>query len=205
MLTYVLAHTTVVPVGGVSTPFLLVGIGSGVSILAGLVLHHLFKTNKAVAILVLIVILSSNLSTIISKNKHGSVIFAIQKDMILSKQLKAIHFTYDDAEGEVFSINSVTSPLWINIAWSYLYNWHGQKNFGYAPQWHGKDQVGQLQSLPDTAENTEKYFMIIEPLAGIPSRFVDEAIIDENAKSELIKETNFGEIVIQKRLRYNNE
>jgi 4-amino-4-deoxy-L-arabinose transferase-like glycosyltransferase len=205
MLTYVLAHTTVVPVGGVSTPFLLVGIGSGLVVLTALVLHHFYKTNKIAIVIILAIILVSNLSTIIAKNKNGSVIFSIQKDMLLQKQLKAIHYTYEEASGEPFSINSVTSPLWINIVWSYLYNWHGQNNYGYIPQWHGKDQVGLLQSLPDTSADTQNYFMIIEPLAGIPRRFVDEAIGEEDYKSELINETNFGEIVIQKRLRKTNE
>ena len=205
LLTYVLSHTTVVPVGGVSTPFLLVGIGSGLVVLTALVLHHFYKTNKIAIVIILAIILVSNLSTIIAKNKNGSVIFSIQKDMLLHKQLKAIDHTYEEANNEPFSVNSVTSPLWINIVWSYLYNWHGQNNYGYIPQWHGKDQVGLLQSLPDTSADTQNYFTIIEPLAGIPRRFVDEAIGEEDYKSELIKETNFGEIVIQKRLRKTNE
>mgnify|MGYP001563555907 CR=1 FL=1 len=201
ILSFVLAHTTIVPVGGVSTPFLLVGIGSGVVILAALVISYLYGFNKILAIGIVLTILFSNISTIISKNKHGSVIFSIQKDMLLNLQIAAIDYTYEEANGQPFSTNSVTSPLWINIVWSYLFHWYGQEKYEFLPEWHGKDQVGLLQSLPEANVDTKNYFMIIEPLTGIPRRFIDEALDEENSRSVLVEEKYFGEILVQKRTR----
>ena len=47
--------------------------------------------------------------------------------MLLSKQIATIDYTYKLANGKPFSINSLTSPLWINIVWTYLYKWYGEK------------------------------------------------------------------------------
>jgi len=41
--------------------------------------------------------------------------------MLLSKELAAIDYSYQEADGKEFSINSLTSPLYVNLVWSYLY------------------------------------------------------------------------------------
>jgi len=62
-----------------------------------------------------------NLSLIFKENPKGATLFAIQKDMLLSKELAAIDYSYQEADGKEFSINSLTSPLYVNLVWSYLY------------------------------------------------------------------------------------
>ena len=56
-------------------------------------------------------------------------------------------------------------------------------------------------SLPETSQDTKRYFLIIEPMAGIPQKYLPETIATEDGVSKLIEEKNFGEIVVQKRER----
>ena len=199
---WLFSHLSVVTLGGTSTPFLMVGIGPAASLILGFYLFKLFNKNILVAILILLLILYGNLSYIFSQNKSGSTLFSIQKDMLLSKQIAAIDYTYKLADGKPFSINSLTSPLWINIVWTYLYKWYGIEKYGYAPLWHGKDQIGQLDSLERIENPLEKSFLIIEPMAGIPVRYLGETIGEENVDTLMVEEKNFGEIIVQSRKKF---
>lgn len=202
LTTWILSHATVVSLGGTSTPFLLVGIGPAVSILLGVVLYKLFNVGQKVLLLGLVcLILLGNLSMIIRENPRGQTIFAIQKDMLLSKQLSAINYTYLASNKQNFSINSLTSPLWINIVWTYLYKWHGQSEYGYIPSWHGKNQIGQIDSLPLDDSDTKNYYLILEPMGGIPLRYLDETVNEEDSLSTFVRSESFGELIIQKRIK----
>ncbi len=197
--TWLLAHSTVVTVGGASTPFLLVGIGPAVSILLGIYLSQWWESQKLIIGIIIVGLVVANISMILKENKNGQTIFAIQKDMILSKQLQAIDYTYTQSEGNQFSTNSLTSPLHINIVWTYLYDWYGKKTYGYVPTWHGRDQIGQLTSL-SMSERTSTYYVIIEPLAGIPTRYLDELLNEENYYSAISTQMTFGkELIVQER------
>ena len=144
LATWLFAHIWVVTVGGTSTPFLMAGIGPAVGLI---IAYYLYKCPKPLTIFILAIIIFGNISMILKENPKGSTLFSIQKDMLLSKQIAAIDYTYGEAKGEPFSVNSLTSPLYINILWTYLYKWYGLSRSGYLPSWHGRDQVGQLDSL----------------------------------------------------------
>lgn len=199
LATWLFSHLSVVTVGGTSTPFLMVGIGPAVSLILGFYIYKLFNKQTLFAFLLLLVIVYGNLSYVFSQNKLGSTLFSIQKDMLLSKQINAIDYTYQLAEGKPFSINSLTSPLWINIVWTYLYKWYGMKTYGYLPYWHGKDQIGQLDSLERIENPLETSFLILEPMAGIPTRYLEETIGEEDVDTVIVEQKSFGEIVVQKR------
>lgn len=202
LASYVLSHLSVVSVGGVSTPFLTVGIGTGIITLSAIVISYVWAKNRRLAAILVLVIVVSNLVTYFQEARKGQIIFAIQKDLVLSRQLPAIDYTYQEAQGSAFSINTLTSPLWINTTWSYLYNWYGRKKYGYLPEWHGRDQVGQLgNNLAPTSENTSLYFLILEPMQGIPSRYLPETVGLEDSYSTLVEEKEFGEIRVQKRTK----
>ncbi|MBX4205569.1 hypothetical protein KW795_00050 [Candidatus Microgenomates bacterium] len=211
LATWLFSHVTVVSVGGTSTPFLMVGIGPAVSILIAMYLYNWWNSDGsdknakyfgcAISILVLGVIIFGNLKFITRENKNGSTLFSIQKDMLLSKQLSVVDYTYEKSSGDKFSINTLTSPLWINIVWDYLYKWYGQNKYGYTPQWHGRDQIGQLGGLEETSLDTKKYFLILEPMAGIPVQYLDLTIGEENTKSRSIEEKNWGELRVQYRTK----
>ena len=200
--TWLFSHITVVTLGGTSTPFLMVGIGPAVSILIAYYLYRWWENrHKIAAVLVLAALIFGNFSMIIRENPQGATLFAIQKDMLLSKQLAAIDYTYEEAKGEPFSINSLTSPLWINIVWSYLYKWYGEPKYGYLPSWHGHDQVGQLDSLAKDEGDIDNYFLILEPMGGIPPEYLELTIGEEDALSSLADEKYFGELRVQKRTK----
>lgn len=196
---WLFSHLSVVTVGGTSTPFLMVGIGPAVSLILAFYIYKLFNKQMLLAILVLLVIVYGNLSYVFSQNRFGSTLFSIQKDMLLSKQIAVIDYTYKSTDGKPFSINSLTSPLWINIVWTYLYKWYGLKTYGYLPSWHGKDQIGQLDSLERVEFPLDDSFLILEPMAGIPTRYLGEIIGEEDVDTIKIEERLFGEIIVQKR------
>lgn len=198
LATWLFAHLTVVTVGGTSTPFLMVGIGPAVSILLALFITRWWGKQKLAAIGVLAILIFGNLTMIARENKRGSTLFAIQPDMLLTKQMAAINWTYEKAAGEPFSINSLTSPLDINIVWAYLYESYGKDNYGYAPCYSGRDQVGQLAPL-ETCKNLGKHFLVLEPMGGIKAEFLDLKLGEENAKTKIVEEMNWGELIVQER------
>lgn len=202
LATWLFSHITVVALGGNSTPFLMVGIGPAVSILLAYYLHKWWdRSFKFAALLAAALIIFGNISMIFKENPQGSTLFAIQKDMLLKKQLSAIDYTYSEAGGKPFSINSLTSPLWINIVWTYLYKWYGEPKYGYLPTWHGHNQVGQLDSLPKETGDEDLYFLIVEPMGGIPQQYLGLTLGEEDAVSFLQDEKYFGELRVQKRSR----
>ena len=74
-----------------------------------------------------------------------------------------------------------------------------RKTYGYLPSWHGKDQVGQLDSLERIENPLDESFLILEPMAGIPNRYLEETIGEENVDTVVVEEKNFGEIIVQSR------
>jgi 4-amino-4-deoxy-L-arabinose transferase-like glycosyltransferase len=201
LLTYLLAHLPIVSLGGLSTPHLSVGIGVAAITLAAIVLSLSWPKRKWLVVLIFVAILFSNISTILSENKKGQTVFTIQNDMILSNQLKVVDYTYQKANGNAFSINSLTVPLWINTTWSYLYNWYGLEKYGYLPEWQGRDQVGRLgNNLPDALADTKLHFFIKEPPQGIPKLYQESEAQAEEARSKLVEEVKFGDLVVQQRI-----
>ncbi len=183
----------------------MVGIGPAVSLLIAMFLGQWWNKNYKIVVIALLVILTfANISMIMKENSKGSTLFSIQSEMTLAHELPAIDYTYQESKGKPFAINTITSPLWVNIVWTYLYNWYGQPKYGYIPYWSGKGQEGQLVSLPKATSHLENNFLIIEPLGGIPTRFVDEAIGEMNSYTTLISKKNFGEIVVEKRIGIKN-
>lgn len=199
LATWLFSHITVVTVGGTSTPFLMVGIGPAVSVLLAITLSRWWKGSKAAVLIVLGLLIFSNLSIIYKENPKGSTLFAIQKDMLIKKQRDAVDYIYTQASGEPFSVNSLTSPLWINIVWAHLFENYGQPNYGYLPCYSGRDQVGQLSALPTCEKENDNHFLILEPMGGIPAKYLNETLDIENAGSVFVDEAAFGELRVQKR------
>jgi len=201
LLSYLLAHLPIVSLGGLSTPHLSVGIGVAAITLAAITFSISWPRRKWLVTLIFVAIMFSNITTILSESKKGQAVFTIQKDMILSNQLKAIDYTYQKADGEVFSINSLTVPLWVNTTWSYLYNWYGLEKYGYLPEWQGRDQVGRLgNNLPEASEDTRLHFFIKEPPQGLPKLYQETEAGAEDARSKLVEEVEFGDLVVQQRI-----
>ncbi len=201
LLSYFLAHLLIVSLGDIGTPHLSAGIGVAIITLAAIVLSLSWPKRKWLVTLIFVAILFSNITAIFSENKKGQAAFTIQKDMILSNQLKALDYTYQKADGDAFSINTLTVPLWVNTTWSYLYNWYGLKKYGYLPEWQGRDQVGQLgNNLPKASEDTKLHFFIKEPPQGLLKFHQETEAQAEEARSKLVEEVGFGDLMVQQRI-----
>ncbi|MGA2910215.1 MAG: glycosyltransferase family 39 protein [Candidatus Microgenomates bacterium] len=200
LLLYLFSHLPVVFFGGNDTPYLTVGIGIAVCILAAMFISAIWKKSKIFAVILTFIVILSGLTKILSENKDGQTIFTLRREMVLSNLEQAVDYTYQSSGGQRFSINSITAPLWLNTTWSYMYSWYGLGKYGYLPYWHGRSQVGDIGDiLPDTPKNIQIYYFIIEPQEGIPQNFVDDAISEENSKTAVVEQKNFGGIVVQKR------
>lgn len=205
LLSYVFSHASVVSLGGTSTPFVTVGLESSIVILSAIFLAFIFERKKILALFLLLLLLIGNMSTIFKENPHGQTVFAIQKNMVLSKQLALIDYTYKEAGGQKFSINSLTSPLWINTVWSYLYNWYGKGKYGYLPEWRGRDQIDLLgNNLPNPSDSTTLHFFITEPTQGIPERYLLSETNIEDARSIIVEEKRFEDLRVEKRTIIKN-
>jgi hypothetical protein len=200
LITWVLSYLAAASVGGNNIPHIGAGIGVGFIILSAFFIWEIYKRNKAIATLLLLAVLVANVAKIISENSKGQTIFAIQADMTLANELKIIDFTYQKAERKPFSLNSLTSPLYINTTWSYLYNWYGKDTYGYLPSWTGKSQIGSLGDSLAREEGVTTHFYIIEDMEGIPPVYLTYGIGEEDAYSELITETSSGKLRVQERV-----
>lgn len=201
LITWVLSYLIAASVGATTVPHVSVGIGVGFIVLLAFFIWETYKENKFLAVVILVIILAANLTKVAGENSKGQTIFAIQNDMTLTNELKIVDYTYQMAHGKPFSISTLTSPLFINTTWSYLYNWYGKSKYGYLPYWVGRDQVGQLGNDLQTAQdNIPEHFFIMESTVGIPDTWITYAKGDQDSMSKLVDQTNFGELVVQQRL-----
>ncbi len=189
-------------------PHTTVGIGIGLILLVSVYLYQIYLKNRFLGIAFISFIVISNLSQISQHNKQGQTIFAIQKDMILKNQLAIIDYTYNNSNGKEFCVNTLTSPLFINTTWSYLYNWYGKETYGYLPYWCGRDQINTLgNNLITYSKNNFiseiDHYYIVEDMNGIPERYLEYGLGEENARSKFIDEIHFGELLVQHRILDN--
>ncbi|MDP3973505.1 MAG: glycosyltransferase family 39 protein [Candidatus Daviesbacteria bacterium] len=187
--------------GGQNATYTMVGIVTPAILGVCILLQNFLRINRSLTFGLILIMILSNLYMIFKIAPQGEIILVIPQDMNLKNQLSLIDETYRQSIGQPFSINTLTLPLWTNTTWAYLYSWYGQKNYGYVPSFYGRDPVGQLgeNSLPKTQKPLAESFFIIEPPEGIPSRFFVEEIQTEDSKTELITETNYNSLKLQKR------
>lgn len=184
-----------------------VNIGLSVPAILSVVyfLRRSWKGNKLLVFIIVFLISISNIYAIFKYNPEGQLILVIPNDMNLRQELSLIDKTYELAQNNPFSINTLTLPLWTNTTWAYLYSWYGKNKYGYVPKFYGHDQIGLLgaESLKLEKIPLDKTFFIIEPHVGIPEdRFVLE-IGSENSRSKLIEEYSYGQLKLQFRKPMN--
>lgn len=91
--------------------------------------------------------------------------YGIQKGALLQEQLELIDQSYQSAQTEPFSIATLTSPFAINSTWGYLYDWHGQRKYGFTPSFTGMPQAGYpgAGQLAEVVQPLSRHFVIVEP------------------------------------------
>lgn len=167
-----------------------------------MLLKNIGKFTKAGMRIILILIFISNIYAIFKNSPSGQIILVIPNDMNLKNELSLIDQTYQLAEGQPFTINSLTLPLWTNTTWAYLYSWYGKNKYGYVPSYLGHDQVGLLGAdlLPKTDKPEDITFFIIEPHVGIPEDRYQWEIGAEDSRTKLREQFVYGELKLQFRI-----
>ena len=175
--------------GGISSPYITAGLFILVLILV-----------RPAGFLLISIFLISNILYLAGHISSSQTLFSIQKDMIIRQELAAVDYIYSQAEGQPFSLNTATVPLFINTTWSYLFNWYGQSRYGYLPYWHGRSQAGSLgDNLLRPPAGTKKFFVLIEPTQGLPEDIINNYLDEEKKYSTFNHFAQFGDITVQSR------
>lgn len=197
---FVISQILILPFGGNSTAHINVGLQLPVIIISAASIIEFTKNKKYLFLALILFILTTTILINFKTNPRGSLIFAIQKPLTLKNEIETIDYTYQSSQGHPFSINTITSPYWVNTLWSYVYQYYGQDKYKYLPSFHGRDQTGQLSYLSQNVNSqTIYYYLIIEPDNGIPRYLIDDSIAYEDSFSKKIEERTFNGIVVQKR------
>ena len=114
---------------------------------------------------------------------------------------KAIDYMYQSSN-KSFSFCSVSNPLFFNTIWSFMFKTYGERKYGYLPVWTGQKQDMNMNYLKEDTKYLANRYLLIEPLVGIPRFAKTITIYLEDKYSSLLTEKNFGQFVVQKRLRY---
>ncbi len=117
-----------------------------------------------------IIYLTSNFMMWRDETSRGDSLYFVPRGAYYRDQLALIDYTYQQANGQPFSISSFTNPYGYNTLWSYLYSWYGQKKYGYLPTWYGPDQTGLFGEglLVENKQPQSLHFSIWEPGPGLP-------------------------------------
>lgn len=200
LVVYLVSSVLALPFGGSNNSFVNVGLGMAVYLMLGLFLDFLVKKYRFLPYLIITGILAVNLFYVLNLNPGGNTLFAIQPSLNLKNERLVMDYIYNTQAGRPFSVNTITAPLYINTAWSYLFNWYGKSHYNYLPFWHGHDQVGVLgNNLARPPKNVGDYYLIIDPPVPNFVRFIEPGIMEENGSSKLLEEKKFGEIRVQRR------
>lgn len=199
LLFYLFSNLPLFIFGGHTNTYVNIGLVVPAILSVVFLLRNIYRLNRVLILAFIALSLMSNLFTIFKYNPEGQVILVIPNDMVLKNQLKIIDETYQKSEGQPFSINTLTLPLWTNTTWAYLYSWYGREKYGYLPKFLGHDQIGLLGA--DVLERVEgplnKTFFIIEPHVGIPDDIYNLEAGAEDSKTKLISETKYGDLRLQ--------
>ena len=179
--------------------------GATVSLLifVSLLIYLIFRKRKILAIIIFGIIIYSNLFLVINLNSKGpGSDIVIQAGMLTINQRRALDYMYEKANQEPFAVNALTVPLNVKTTWDYLFNWYGEKKYGYVPVWQGDSAAGfygNLEIVNNRSELPEKRFTIIEPTVGIDVLHIDEFFRIENYFSKVIEKRHFGTIIVEVR------
>jgi len=177
-----------------------IGLSAGLIIFVAWLLVEIFNFKKIFFFFFLAVIILSNSLLILRQNPKGSLKeIYVQEGMMLKDEKTVVDKIYQDAAGQPFVVNALMMPYKIKTTWAYLFNWYGQKKYGYLPFWGGEDVPGYPGMLPHDEKLKTPRYAILEPPRGIPEYLKQEFLDSENGYGYPLWESKIGSFVIQKR------
>ncbi|KKS65379.1 MAG: hypothetical protein UV33_C0004G0007 [Candidatus Daviesbacteria bacterium GW2011_GWA1_42_6] len=179
------------------------GAGVGLLILYSFFIDKVWEKAKVLALVLILIPIVSNLS-LIRQNNPGGVIptINVQSGMLLSDEKQVVDYIYNSVLGDKFSVSALTMPLQVNTTWSYLFQWYGQKEYGFLPVWGENTAAGYPGNLKViTAKSTlpDTRFLIIEPTRGIRQGLIDNFLREEGYFTKVLEEKKIGEFIVQRR------
>lgn len=194
-------------VSGVTSYYYSAATSISLLLVSSYFLDKLFSGGKIlISLLILLAIIANNLSSIITINPYGlNPDMIVQPGMVTSSQRKVMDYLYLQTKGQPFAIGALTIPLNIKTTWSYLFEWYGQKSYGYLPFWIGptaSGYAGNLKTIDARTKLPDKQFLIIEPTIGIKEHDKENFFREEGYFTKLVMEKKFGTITVQLRQPY---
>jgi len=156
------------------------------------------KVTKILAIGLFCLFILSNHQGFKLENAAKKTEYFLPQGAYFSDLLEVVDYSYQQAEGQPFSISTLTNPYGYNTLWSYLYSWYGQKKYGYTPSFYGPEQTGIFGAdlMPMTASPSAKHFSIWEPKEGIPDYLHDQFAMEQAKISTPSATKQFGTLRI---------
>jgi hypothetical protein len=177
------------------------GVGIGVIFGMSILINEIQNRNLFISFLLLGIIVTSNLLLITKQSKKALIVeIKAQPGMKLSDEINIVRKTYELADNKGFTIRTTTMPYKIQTVWSYLYKEYGLPTYGYLPYLEGGNTGGYPGELPAPIHGTTcTRFYIREPVRGIPEVLINNDINEENLFSDVVKEDDFGDFLLQTR------
>ena len=161
-----------------------IGVAGTVVIVFAYFVNWLWFKSKILVGLFLALILASNLYAVNNYLTNPQKrLFDNFEGLFLKTDLELVDYSYNEAKGEKFRVDTVTSPLLVSKLWDYLYEWRGKTKFN---------------SLPIRGDEAKIKFLIIEPF--VDESWKKDAIIKADQRGRLVDSRYFGQIFIQKRI-----
>lgn len=182
-------------------------VGASVSLifLTALLVNLISRKSLFLAILPMVLIISSNLYLTSQFSQKGpNEDFVVQPGLILIQEKIALDYIYHSSEGKPFAVNAVTIPAYVNTTWSYLFDWYGREKYHSLPVWGGSVAEGFENVLVinnNRASLPENQYLIIEPKTDLNPEFYKDFLNNENYFSKVVEQRNFGTFFVQKRLK----
>lgn len=206
LIIWLLGGLTPYLISGVSTYYYSAAASVSLILISAFVITTQLNKRIILGVLLLLAIIGNNFFLILTYNRWGpGSDTVIQKGMLIEEQKKILDYIYQSANHQPFSMGALSVPLNVNTTWSYLFEWYGQKQYGYLPVWGGKAASGFPGSLPVITSRSslpQIQYLIIEPVDNVlPKAYIQQVFKEEAYFSNVVEEKRFNTILVQKRLK----
>lgn len=165
--------------------YVFIGVGAPIVLLFSSFVGELFKKTKTGAVIILLLVMAANFRawTTYYPSPQNRILDS-QRGMMLKDELAVIDYTYLQAAGKPFKVDTITSPLFVSPLWDYLYSWYGQEKFGY---------------LPVKDADAEFSFLIVDPGRGSAFDKEKEKILNDFIQKTSPGVSNFGYFAVYRK------
>ncbi len=197
LLIYLLSPSIMLLLGYHNAPWFLIGLPPAIALASGYIIG---KTNNIFLVIFFLVLIGySNITVILENTSKGQILLEPDQGALLTDQLNAMEYTYQNSDNQPFSVNTLTNPLYINALWNYHFLWYGKNKFGFLPAWSGGDQLYPYNSMPKPNGDEKYLYLIIDQTHRIPLSYQQALISWADEQTKLVTEKVFGGIKVQKR------